>query len=224
MLSRLIEPFKKLLYHGLEVRSFIITRLREEEITQQVILISDHRQIDISTRHAMICLDPFSVGIWLPHPAVPNSTNVTIHFINKKKKRAKLQLELIEKTAYENDVLLLYKAVSARCYQLNSFTRFMTLYFFLRNISSTYRQRKFIAALYSYPRKIISVSYKEEDYVNIFPMDIQGYVRDSGLYILGLRTTNYTLEKILTTKKLVVGDTHSADLKTIYSLGRHLSK
>jgi len=41
------------------------------------------------------------------------------------------------------------------------------------------------------------------------------------LYILGLRTTNLTLGKILSTKRLVISDTNKADIKTIYALGKH---
>ena len=55
-------------------------------------------------------------------------------------------------------------------------------------------------------------------------MDIQGHITESGLYILGLRTTNLALNKIIASKKVVIGDTHKADIKTIYDLGKHSSK
>ena len=54
-------------------------------------------------------------------------------------------------------------------------------------------------------------------------MDIQGYVAEGGLYVLGLRTTNIVLEKILASKKLVIADSGDADINTVYQLGKHAS-
>ena len=133
-------------------------------------------------------------------------------------------LSLVEKIPQNNVTLLLYRVVQSKCFIANPIYRFITLAWFLKNKTSTYRERKFIAAFYTYPRKVILVSYRENGYYNIFPMDIQGHMKESGLYLLGLRHTNFTLEKILDTKKLVIADTENADINTIYSLGRHLSK
>ena len=54
-------------------------------------------------------------------------------------------------------------------------------------------------------------------------MDLSGYIAESGIFILGLRTTNIALEKILTVKKVVISDTDNADINVIYSLGKHHS-
>lgn len=225
MLSRLFAPFKKLIYKNLEIRAFVVTRLHENEIKEKVFLLAGSQQINITKRHCMICLDPFCVAIWLLPEQVSSfdPINVSILFKKEKSKRSLLSLSLTEKIEEKTTVLLIYRVKQANSYQLNPFYRFLTLFVFLRNKTTTYRQRKFIAALYAYPRKIISVSYKEDNYYNIFPMDIQGHIPESDLYILGLRTTNLTLTKILATKKIVIADTHKADIKTIYSLGRHLS-
>jgi len=171
----------------------------------------------------MICLDPFCVAVWLQPEQLTSFDPANINILFKKGRtlKAKLSLSLIEKIEEDKTVLLLYKANQANCFHLNFFTRFVTLFRFLKNKTTTYRQRKFIAALYSYPRKIIVVSYKEDNYCNIFPMDIQGYIPDSELYILGLRTTNLTLNKMISTKRIVISDTNKADINTIYSLGRH---
>ena len=216
-------PLKKMIYGDLKVSAFVVTRLFDHEIKESVFLRAGNIDIDITKRHCMICLDPFCIAIWL-QPEQFNSfdpANVNIFFKKGKTLKSKLSLSLIEKIEEDKTVLLLYRANHASCYQLNFFTRFVTLFRFLKNKTTTYRQRKFIAALYSYPRKIIVVSYKEDNYCNIFPMDIQGYIPDSNLYVLGLRTTNLTLGKILSTKKIVISDTNKADIKTIYSLGKH---
>jgi hypothetical protein len=54
-------------------------------------------------------------------------------------------------------------------------------------------------------------------------MDIHAYIEEENLYILGLRTTNITLNKILDAKKVVVCDTDAVDIDTVYNLGKHSS-
>ena len=50
------------------------------------------------------------------------------------------------------------------------------------------------------------------------------FIAEENMYVLGLRTTNATLNKILEAKKVVVCDTDTADLETVYNLGKHSSK
>ncbi len=219
----LLSPLKKLIYGDLNVSTFLVTRLFDHEIKESVFLRAGTANIEITKRHGMICLQPFCVAVWLNPEQLETFDPATVKIFFKKGKtlKAKLSLSLVEKIEEGNTALLIYRVSHASCYQLNPLYRFVTLFRFLKNKATTYRQRKFIAALYSYPRKIIVVSYKEENYCNIFPMDIQGHIPESELYILGLRTTNFTLNKILATKKVVISDTNKADIKTIYDLGRH---
>lgn len=218
----LLSPVRKKIYGNLPLRAFVVTRLHESEIKERVFLKTKNSEWDITRSHSMICLDPFCVAIWLSPENTHSALNeVMIKFKKGDKLLSKLRLTLLDKIPDTKSCLLLYRVKRSGCYQLNFFSRFLTLYRFLKNGTSTYGQRKTIAALYSYPRKIISVSYKEKDYCNIFPMDIQGYIPESGLYILGLRTTNLTLDKIIANKKVLIADTHKADIKVIYDLGKH---
>ena len=217
------SPIKRMIFGDLRVSAFVVTRLLDTEIKESVSLQVSTMEIDITKRHSMICLAPFCIAVWLSQAQLGsiNPKTAKILFNKQKKIRAKLKLSLIEKIEEGNTVLLLYKACHASLKQLNPFSRFITLSRFLRNKDTCFRQRKFIAALYTYPRKIIVVSYKEKDYCNIFPMDIQGHISESDLYILGLRTTNLALSKILATGRIVISDTNKAGIKTIYALGRH---
>ena len=225
MLSRINSLLKKIIYPKRDVRAFVVTRLSPEEIKEKVFIKYNDQRINISERHGMICLEPFSLAIWLSPAELEmfDPVEITVMITKNDKTRAKLDLTLIEKTTEDNIVLLLYRVAEVKCFQGNPFYRFITLAWALKNRTSNYRERKFIAAFYTYPRKVIAVSYKEENYCNLFPMDIQGHVVESNLYLLGLRTTNITLNKILDTKKLLISDTSAADIKTIYSLGRHYS-
>ena len=67
------------------------------------------------------------------------------------------------------------------------------------------------------------VSYKDDSYCNMFPMDIHSHIAGEGLYLLGLRTTNLTLNKMLEAKKVVVCDTDNVDINTVYTLGKQPS-
>jgi flavin reductase (DIM6/NTAB) family NADH-FMN oxidoreductase RutF len=57
----------------------------------------------------------------------------------------------------------------------------------------------------------------------MFPMDLLGDIESSGRYVFGLRHSNVTLEKIITTGKLVVSEVASEYKDIIYQLGKHHS-
>ncbi len=207
------------------MQTFVISRLQDSEIEEKVYLRESEQEIDITKHHAMICLDPFCMAVWLnkEHLTTINPAAIKILFKKEDETNAVINLSLIEKIPTEKGILLLYKIDSVRNNQLNPLHRLVFLAYFLRSKKNTYYSRRVISALYSYPRRIIIVSYKDDSYYNIFPMDIQGYIAEEGLYILGLRTTNATLNKILGAKKVVVCDTDTVDISTVYNLGKHSS-
>ena len=216
---------KRLFFKDTKITTFFITRLAEHEVLEKVFLKKGNQEIDITLHHGMICLDPFCVAAWLTTEEI-NSIDpdkVEIRFVKGKILNASIHVSLIERIGTDSGVLLLFKIESVKNYQLTALHRLMLLGYYLRSKKNTYYSRKVISALYSYPRNIIIVSYKDEDYYNIFPMDIRAYLAEDDLYILGLRTTNVTLSKILETKKVVVCDTDSVDIKTVYDLGKHSS-
>jgi len=216
---------KNIFFKNTTVQTFFISRLLEKEVEEKVYLEKNRREIDITGHHAMICLDPFCVAVWLNNN---ESNSIDPHLVKIKFKKgdrlnAAIDASIIEKTPTEKGVLLLYKIEKAKNYHLSPFHRLALFAWFLRSKKNTYYSRKVISALYSYPRRIIIVSYKDDDYYNIFPMDIQGYIPEEELYILGLRTTNAALNKILEAKKVVVCDTDTVDIATVYNLGKHSS-
>jgi flavin reductase (DIM6/NTAB) family NADH-FMN oxidoreductase RutF len=216
----------KVFFNGVKIQTFAITRLSPGEVEEKVFLKKGKHYFEITKHHGMICLDPFCMAVWLPQAQADliEGENVDIQFTKDIKLNASIKVSPIEKIDTEHGALLLYQIEKVKNYQLSALHRLLLFAHFLRSKKNTYNHRKTISALYSYPRNIIIVSYKDEDYYNIFPMDIHGYIEEEGLYILGLRTTNVTLEKILEAKKVVVCDTNTADVKTVYDLGKHSSK
>lgn len=209
-----------------KIQTFYITRLSPDQVEEKVFLKHEKNNIDITPHQAMICLDPFCIAVWLSDDNLDliDAQTVKIQFKKGSKLNATIDVSLIEKIPTEQGELLLYKVEKAKNYQLSALHRLALFAYFLRSKSNTYYSRKVISALYSYPRRIIIVSYEDADYYNIFPMDIQGYIPEDNLYILGLRTTNLTLNKILEAKKVVVCDTDTVDINTVYNLGKHSSK
>ena len=216
---------KKLFFKTANIKTFLITRLAADEIREKVFFKSGKHIIDISKHHGMICLDPFCMAAWLPADQIGLVEIQTAKILFKKadKLNAAITVSLIEKIVTGSGALLLYKIEKVKNYQLNPLHRLVLFAYLLRSKTNTFYRRKVISALYSYPRNIIIVSYRDKDYYNIFPMDIHGYIPEDDLYILGLRTTNVTLNKILEAKKVVVCDTEAVDIDTVYNLGKHSS-
>jgi len=217
---------KKIFFRKVDqIKTFFITRLPANGIEEKVFLEKNGLRIDISAQHGMICLDPFCMAAWLPQEEIAlfNPKQVNICFKKDDKLNASIGVSLIEMIPTPKGALLLYRVEKVKNYQLSILHRLALFAYFLRSKKNTYYSRKVISAFYSYPRNIIVVSYQDEDYCNIFPMDIHGYIAQEDMYILGLRTTNITLDKILKAKKVVVCDTDSVDIDTVYALGKHPS-
>jgi len=217
---------KNIFFKQTNVQTFFITRLEQNQVAEKVFFKSGKYQTDITSHHAMICLDPFCVAIWLANEQMELFDPQTAIMLFKKgdKLNAELKILNIENVPTKRGRLLLYKIEKVKNHQLSALHRLALFAWFLRSKSNTYRSRRVISALYSYPRSIIIVSYRDDDYYNIFPMDIKGYIQEEDLYILGLRTTNLTLNRMLKERKVVVCDTDAVDINTVYNLGKHSSK
>ncbi|HTH82842.1 MAG TPA: hypothetical protein VL490_07890 [Mucilaginibacter sp.] len=216
---------KRLFFNDAAIKTFHIARLAPQQIEEKVWLKKGERVIDITHRQSMICLDPFCISVWLPADAVKliNTSAVQILFTRGDEVNASLNVSLIETIPTATGSLLLYKIEKVKNNQLTPLHRLLFLGHLLRSKKNTYQSRRTISALYSYPRKVIIVSYQDDAYYNIFPMDIQGHIAEEDIYVLGLRTTNITLDKILAAKKMVICDTHAIALNTVYDLGKHSS-
>ena len=216
---------KKLFFKDTKIKTFFIARLSDSQVEEKVFLKTGKHNFDITMHHGMICLDPFCISVWLSKDQIITLDPQTakIQFEKGNKLNAIIKVSLIEKIATEPGVLLLYKIEKVKNYQFSALHRIVLFAYFLHAKTNTYYSRKVISALYSYPRRIIIVSYKNEHYCNIFPMDIQAYIKEDDLYILGLRTTNITLNKILESGKVVVCDTDTVEINTVYNLGKHSS-
>lgn len=219
------QSIKKLLFNGHPVKTFYITRLQQSQIREKVFLNLAGKSHDITRNNSMICLDPFCMAAWLPANEVANlnAENAVIEFKTNGMLSASISVSLIETINTGIGSLLLFRIKGVKNHQLNALKREVLFRYFLRSKKNTYDSRKVVSALYSYPRSIIIVSYADSEYCNVFPMDIHGFIEEEGIYLLGLRTTNITLDKILNAGKVVVCDTDTVDINSVYNLGKHSS-
>lgn len=216
---------KRLLFKNLDLKDYFAVRIAAGRPEEKVWLKNGNSRLDISEKHCVACEKPFCIAVLVsagefhqfssgkPELVITNGTRISTW----------LALSLEWQTEEDEHVIALFEIEKVKCYQLSQFKQYILLKYYLGKGKLSYRERKIYGALYSYPRSVVVVSYKEEGYYNIFPMDFQCYVAGRNRYMLGLRTTNITVEKILRAKKVVISDTDTIDISTIYALGRHHS-
>ena len=117
--------------------------------------------------------------------------------------------------------LYLFEINQSKIYQRNWLFR-TGLYkrYFSARQPSKYKYNSLVAA-FSYPRKVKLVSFKQDHYYNIFPMDLLGEAGAGSYHVFGLRHTNIALEKMIQSAKVVVSDISFEHKKIIYDLGKH---
>lgn len=203
----------RILFKNKSKRKFIASRLSASQIGETV-LFNDR---DITWDHCIVCHDPFYLAIYSTE-GLADSGTVSIT------RKGQISAEVKVKRKDSLASVRIYEVVSARCHQLPYWHQFvLQRRYFLYKKKDTFLRGMIYAAMYSFPRRVIAVSYRDDQYFNIFPMDFQCFVATEKMMILGLRTTNATLKKILESKKVVVSDTTSVDLTTVYDLGRNHS-
>ncbi len=221
MISFLKSFLRKVLFK--DQKLFPAVRISFNQIKEKVLLKQGRDSMDISEKHCIVCHRPFLMAVWMtPNELSQFSTEpAQVLVLTGTQVSAELAIRLKMKIEEGNNWVVIFLIEQAKCFQTNSFHQLLIRTYF-RN-KNTLLEDKIYGAMYSYPRKVIAASFRDKEHYNIFPMDFQCFVKESNLYILGLRTTNTTLAKILQARRLVISDTDSADINDIYFLGGHHS-
>jgi hypothetical protein len=207
-----------------------------DEVKENLVLETREFSIDISEIHWLLCLDPVVFGVWLikdEHKAPPAAkSEYRMYFkdsagdnfkISKRNAVAEIVLDYFDKIEETAGTLYLLKLRESKIYHVNVFKTFLLFYKYYKKPKWPFKKYKSLVAAYSYPRRVRIISFKQEDYFNIFPMDLLGPIPGSGKYVFGLRHTNVALAKIIETKKIVVSEVPYIYKDTIYELGKHHS-
>ena len=219
----MIKAFlKNILFKGKQPKTFPALRIPDGKINETVFLKSGENEFEITKNHCVVCHRPFLIAVWSNFNSVSDNTKWELIVRENVEVRARAKLKLDQKIEVEKQSIAIFYVERAQNLQ-TGYLRQLLLHRYFKN-KDTLLESKIYAALYSYPRQVIIVSYKENDYLNIFPMDFQCVLPEKQLVVLGLRTTNATIEKIIKTGKLVISDSGSLSLETIYQLGRNHSQ
>lgn len=194
-----------------------------DDIREKVYLAIAGSRIEVSRDHWLLCIEPIVFGVWiekskLPHQQEPGM-ECRLYFGDE----ADLILELLDRIEEEEGTLFLLKLQKSNIYQLNFIKTWLLYYRYYRRGGLSFARFKSFVAAYSYPRRVRLVSFRQNDYFNIFPMDLLGDIAGHQRYVFGLRHTNTALPRILETRQLVVSEVSQDHKDIIYQLGKHHS-
>ena len=203
------------------------------EIKEKVYLETSKKSIDISQNHWLLCIEPVIFGVWIEKdefkPALMKSREYKIYFNScdiertRKKPLAELTLHFFDCIEEINGTLLLLKLEKSKIHHLNFLKTYLLFSRYYKKNGLTFSKFKSFVSAYSYPRRIRIISFRQDDYYNIFPMDLLGDIEQSNRYVFGLRHTNLALDGIIKTGKLVVSEVPYEYKDIIYQLGKHHS-
>jgi flavin reductase (DIM6/NTAB) family NADH-FMN oxidoreductase RutF len=213
---------KKILFRGFAAKTFLAVRIAEDKTEEKVFLLGKKYESEISKGHCVVCHRPFLIAVWITSDQLWQGIKWRIVIKRGERTNAAAQLLFHQKIQYQEGFLILFSVRRARSSQLDFIRQLIILRYFKNK--DTYLEGKIYAALYTYPRQIIIVSFGDQGYYNIFPMDFYCLIEKSNQAIFGLRTTNFTIEKVLQSRKLAISDSSSLRLETIYQLGRNHSQ
>jgi hypothetical protein len=218
---------RKYLVGDIPVSEYSTVTVRNE-IIEKVYLETNKIKKDISNTHWLLCLNPAVFGVWFrkdENSTAPDKDSLSKMYFKDSETDsigvAVLELTLFDKIEEEDGTLILLKLGNVSINHLNRLKTWALYHRYYKKPEQDFYKLKSYSAAYSYPRKVRLISFKEDDWFNIFPMDLVGDIPMSKRYVFGLRHTNITLARIIETKKMVVSEIPYQFKDLIYQLGKH---
>ena len=221
------EFLKKILFGSTSINEYVT--VTTAAIQEKVILKVGYTTIDVSSNQWLLCLDPIVLGVWMINdntlPELKSHKKASLHFSLSKSKKAStiINTELIETIKEKDGKLYLLKALKSKLHHINPVSLQFLFSKHYKKPQWPFDKYASLVAAYSYPRKVRLVSFKEDGYFNIFPMDLLGDLSQCGRFAFGLRHTNSALSRIIKTKKMVVCEIAFDRKDVVYQLGKHHS-
>jgi hypothetical protein len=229
----MIKFIRKILWGN--PNEYITVRI-PDKIDERVYLETGALALDISKIHWILSLDPMVIGVWIHDPGhraiLDKENRYSIYFRespepgNHNKKPiilACMELGFLDKIEEKDGTLFLLRLIRS---QILPGKRMKGLNLYLTRFKKpdySFARFKSLASAYSYPRKVNLISFRQEDYFNLFPMDLLGNIEGSNRHLFGLRHSNVALQKIIETRKMVVSGISYEQKDIIYQLGKHHS-
>ncbi|PWT71819.1 MAG: hypothetical protein C5B59_17135 [Bacteroidetes bacterium] len=221
---------RKIFFGDIQITEYSTITIKNG-VKERVYLEAGHMLEDITSRHWLLCLNPIVFGIWVEKKeesdALQKSQDYTIYFkeenndSREQKTLARIRLDYFDRIEESNGTLFLFELKTSRIFHLGRFKTYLMYYKYYRKPGLSFNRLKSFVSSYSYPRKVRVISFKKDEYYNIFPMDLVGMIPGTTRCVFGLRHTNVTLSKIIETGKLVASEFSFDHKEVIYQLGRH---
>lgn len=223
---------KEILFGKIPVKEYLTITI-PGGIYERVYFEINNKRMDVSERQYLLCLEPVVFGIWIDKNSIlmndlspeTNSRLLFTGFDNKKNEAptvlAEVELDYMERIVESEGSLFLLKLSKTKLYHISLIRTWLLYFKFYKKRGFSFNKFKSFVAGYSYPRKVRLITFKEEGYFNIFPMDLLGSPPGTNLFVFGLRHTNITLPKIISSEKIVVSEIAFTYKDIIYELGKH---
>lgn len=214
-----------LLFGNTYFKEFPAISTDENTIGENVVFDIDGKPLDVSKNHWLLSLEPMVFGIWLENEVgIIKGTNGNLNFKSiQNKTLATLELHCIESKPEKEGTLFLFEVKKNDVFHCHPFKLKLIYSLHYKRPNVSFGQFKNLLAAFSFPRKVRLISFKKEDYFNMFPMDLVGEIPNTNRFVFGLRHSNNTLIKIIEEKKIVVIEFPAAYKNEVYQLGKHHS-
>jgi flavin reductase (DIM6/NTAB) family NADH-FMN oxidoreductase RutF len=207
-------------------KEFPAISIDENAIKEKVFFEADGKKIDVSRKHWLLSLEPMIYGIWLESESNLNKeTNCSLYFnCEQGKEVAVVDLKFTESINEKDGTLALFEVQNSSISYLNPIKAKLIYGVYYKRPKLSFSQFQNLVAAFSYPRKVRLISFKKDGYFNIFPMDLVGNIPGTDYFVLGLRHSNSTLDKIIEQKKIVAAEFPASLKNAVYQLAKHHSK
>ena len=216
---------KNILYRGINITEYTSITLNRN-VSEKVVLEMAGSTIEVSVDHWALSLQPVIFGIWISKDLSDLSQDKKCRLLFEQKngkKLAEVQISIVDKINERNGCLLIARVEACKLFHVSSIESSLLYNIYYRKPGYSFNKFKSFVAAFSYPRKVRLVSFKNDAYYNIFPMDFVGVIGQTNYYVFGLRHTNQALTEIIREKKIVVSEVPFTYKKYIYELGSHHS-
>ena len=226
---------KKILFGDTEVTEYSKITIPGEP-HERVYLELAGQMTDVSQNHWILCIEPIIFGAWVPNEALnrpsEGKAGYRIYFCDaaghdtgniKRNAVAVASLELFSHIEEQGGTLLLLQLAKSSIHHFNFITTQLLFSRYYKKEGMPFARFKSFVTAYSYPRRIRLVSFRQDNYYNMFPMDLLGDISHSNRYVFGLRHTNVTLGRIMETGRLAVAEIPFECKDTVYQLAKHHS-
>jgi flavin reductase (DIM6/NTAB) family NADH-FMN oxidoreductase RutF len=197
---------------------------------QQAITATLHwnsQSADVTADHTVASLNPLVIATSLDagqRPVLEYSDRTTGRPLGI------LRLERAQSIAIDKTSLVLYHVASGehRClgWPRRSWNAWLQNRYMLKNRSSNHLNTEPAAVqqlmiAYLCPRPVVLVSVDAPNHQNIFPMDLIGPLKHSGLFSLALRSTNVSVPVMRDARRVTLSNVPATMKAAVYKLSQH---